>query len=151
MELWIQLREHTEFIWEYTGILWGMGIASVIMFLGGVIAVPLILARLPRDYFLQFEDRPYLSRLPQGKQIVLLLVKNTVGTICLIAGLIMLILPGQGLLTIIVGLTLMNFPGKHRLLRRILCNPMVQQFLNWIRHRLGKPSFLYPEPEQGRG
>ncbi len=145
MELWMQLKEIQDLLWEHTSILWGMGIASTVMFLLGVIAMPWILIRLPQDFFLSFQQpRPYISRLSRGKQVFLLVFKNAAGSFCLIVGLIMLILPGQGLLTIILGLTLMNFPGKHRLMRRMLSSYYVQKTLNWLRHRMGKKPFLFP-------
>ena len=47
------------------------------------------------------------------------IVRNVVGAIVVLAGLIMLITPGQGILTIIAGLAIMDFPGRKRLLAAI--------------------------------
>ena len=43
---------------------------------------------------------------------LLLIAKNLLGFVLIVAGIAMLVLPGQGLLTIVVGVVLMNFPGR---------------------------------------
>lgn len=44
-------------------------------------------------------------------------LRNVLGAILLVAGIAMLVLPGQGVPTILISLGLMNFPGKYRLER----------------------------------
>jgi|TARA_B110000483_G_C18031019_1_gene478733 hypothetical protein len=47
-----------------------------------------------------------------------------------LVGLLLLFLPGQGLLTILIGLMLMNYPGKSRLEQKIVRMPGVLASLN---------------------
>jgi hypothetical protein len=73
-----------------------------------------------------------------------LIVKNLLGIVFIVAGLIMLLLPGQGVLTILIGLTLMNFPGKHALERWIVRQPAVLRAINWIRAKAHQPALEFP-------
>lgn len=135
---WDWLQAHSE-------ILWAAGIASAVMMLCGIAVVPWILVRLPRDYFLPARrQRVVPERLPLAVGIPLLVVKNLLGALLILAGLAMLVLPGQGLLTIIIGLALTNFPGKFKLQRRLVAHPSVLNSLNWLRRRFGKPTLLAP-------
>ena len=70
-----------------------------------------------------------------------LVLRNAVGWVFVVAGIAMLVLPGQGLLSILAGLVLIDFPGKHRLERRLLGSPGVRRAMNWLRRRAGKPPF----------
>ncbi|MEZ4272195.1 MAG: PGPGW domain-containing protein [Myxococcota bacterium] len=56
-------------------------------------------------------------------------------------GILMLLLPGQGILTALVGLSLMTFPGKNRALQWVLKQSVVLRAANAIRRRAGKPPF----------
>ena len=47
-------------------------------------------------------------------------LRNAVGLVLVTAGLAMLVLPGQGIITLLVGIILMDFPGKHRLVELCL-------------------------------
>ena len=53
------------------------------------------------------------------RQWAVFIARNVVGAIVVLAGLIMLVTPGQGILTIIAGLAIMDFPGRDRLLGAI--------------------------------
>jgi hypothetical protein len=67
----------------------------------------------------------------------LLILKNLLGIVLLLAGIAMLVLPGQGLITMFVSLTLLNFPGKYRLERWVISQGVVFRSINWIRQRRG--------------
>jgi len=56
-----------------------------------------------------------------------------------IAGIIMLIGPGQGILTILIGLILMDIPGKRPLEARIIKKPTILAVVNSLRGRYDKP------------
>ena len=136
---WDWLQAHSE-------ILWATGIASAVMMLCGIAIVPWILLRLPRDYFLPpRRHRITPERLSLATGIPLLVGKNMLGIVLILAGLAMLVLPGQGLLTIILGLALTNFPGKFKLQRRLVGHPSVLNSLNWLRRRFGRTPFIAPE------
>jgi hypothetical protein len=142
---WDWLQTHSE-------ILWATGIASAGMMLCGIAVVPWILIRLPRDYFLPpRRHRITPQRLPLSLGLPLLVGKNLLGSGLILAGLAMLLLPGQGLLTIILGLALTNFPGKFALQRRLVGHPSVLRSLNWLRGRFGRAPFLPPDAGLEKG
>jgi len=133
------------FEWFYNNetLLWWLLVASFITFITTLIAVPVILARLPEDYF-SLPDRhrmPWSDRHPVLR-IPLLLVKNMLGIIFVLAGLLMLALPGQGFLTIIIGLALMDFPGKYHAERWIVSRHSVLRLINWIRRKAAKSPLI---------
>jgi len=76
--------------------------------------------------------------------LVLGLLKNLLGALLVVMGLVMLVTPGQGLLTLLAGLLLMNFPGKYRMERWLVLRPGVMRALNWLRQRQGHAPFDRP-------
>ncbi len=122
------------------GTLLVMTAVSILMFVGTLLLVPLIVVRLPADYFLHADTRVWMEGHHPMLRGVGLAVKNGIGLVFLVAGLAMLVLPGQGLLTMVIGVSLLDFPGKHHLERRLLTNPMVFRAMNAIRHKFGKPA-----------
>ncbi len=76
--------------------------------------------------------------------ILLRILRYATGSVLLIAGILMLFLPGQGILTMILGMSLLDFPGKQTLMDRLLGYHSLQKALNWVRHRGNKPDFSFP-------
>jgi hypothetical protein len=77
-------------------------------------------------------------------RIGFLVIKNLLGVILLLAGIAMLVLPGQGIITIIVGISLLNFPGKRKLELRIFRQRRVLRAVNWIREKANRPPLIMP-------
>jgi hypothetical protein len=77
-------------------------------------------------------------------RIVFYILKNAFGTIFVLAGIAMLVLPGQGIISILIGLSLLSLPGKHRLVRRLVLIPSVLNSINRLRRRAGKPLLRTP-------
>lgn len=121
---------------------------SIVTFLGSLVAVPWLVARLPADYFLHTKRHkvPWTDHHPVVR-VTLLIVKNAVGYVFILAGLAMLVLPGQGLLTIVIGIVLLDFPGKYRLERWLIRRRYVLRPINWLRLRAGRrPLEVIDEP-----
>ncbi|PKM21770.1 MAG: hypothetical protein CVV10_07655, partial [Gammaproteobacteria bacterium HGW-Gammaproteobacteria-14] len=76
-------------------------LSGLIMGIASTIAIPWLILRMPADYFVT-RKRPKLDRSLLGWLI--LIGRNVVAVILLVAGLIMLLLPGQGLLTILIAI-----------------------------------------------
>ncbi len=113
---------------------------SLVTFLLSLIVIPWIVVRLPADYFTD-ETRPKLP-FKDAHPIIGLsinLLKNIMGVILIIAGILMLVLPGQGILTILIGLGLVNFPGKYKLERYLVTKTGVLKGMNWLRKKANKP------------
>lgn len=125
-----------------------LGLASLALFVLSLVVFPLVVASLPGDYFVRDKRNPahQQRRLPVV-WVLLTVVKNVVGFLLILAGIAMLVLPGQGILTILVGVALANFPGKFRLERRLVRQPSVGGALNRIRRLAGRPALEMPPEE----
>ena len=118
---------------------------SVVMFVGSLIAIPWILLRLPAHYFDERHPRTWLEKHHPVFRALAIGLKNLLGAIFVLAGIAMLVLPGQGLLTILIGLSFVDFPGKRSLERRIISAPMILHTINRLRERFGRsPLVVYP-------
>lgn len=129
--------------WEQL-LLWGTGL-SVVAVIATLIGVPWVVTRLPGDYFVR--ERREAWHASSGEPLfalVLGVLKNLLGFVLLVLGVIMLVTPGQGLLTLLAGLLLVNFPGKYRLERWLVRRPGVMRALNWLRGRRQQPPFDVP-------
>ena len=130
----------TEWLEAHETILWGLGALSMMTFVGSLIVIPLLIVRIPTDYFIRDQSHPFDLR-TRFSVLRLLgrVLKNVLGFICILMGLAMLVLPGQGVLTILLGIMLMNFPGKRALERRLVQQPNVLKVINWVRARAKRP------------
>lgn len=126
-------------------LLFWIGVISALTGLLSLVAVPWLVARLPEDYFCHRRREPLrqaaVHPLPA---LILAALKNLIGLLLVLLGLVMFVTPGQGLLTLLVGLMLLNFPGKYRLERWIVTRPKVLPALNWIRRKMGKRPLVDP-------
>jgi len=124
---------------------WWIAIGSIIAFVASIAAIPHIVARIPVDYF-QYEHRHKLDGQLRHPLVQLFIVsaKNLLGAVLVLAGLIMLFTPGQGLLSILFGLMIMNYPGKYRLECWIISRPLIFSAVNRMRRKQGKVDLLPP-------
>lgn len=125
-------------------LLWATGL-SVVAMIGALIGVPWVVTRLPHDYFSRPERAVW--RESSGEPVfamILGMLKNLLGLLLVLLGIVMLVTPGQGLLTLLAGLLLMNFPGKYQLERWLVLRPGVLRGLNWLRGRRQQPPFDAP-------
>lgn len=119
---------------QHDTLLWWLGLASVVMFIGSLLIIPWLVARLPADYFVRHKRPPSpIARQQPAMRILVLIIRNLLGIILFIAGIAMLILPGQGIFTLLVALMLMTFPGKYRLERWAVKRRGVMKSINWLR------------------
>jgi hypothetical protein len=131
---------------DWQRIIWWTTSLSLLAVVATVIGVPWVISRLPADYFNR-EKRTAWRRTGREPLFALALgiVKNVFGAVLVVLGTIMLVTPGQGLLTLFIGLLLMNFPGKYRLERWLVSRQGVLKALNWMRARHRQPPFEAPE------
>ena len=123
---------------------WLVGV-SVVSVLIGVILAPVMILRLPADYF-RPKQRIYLADESQHPVLraLILTAKNALGALLVTAGVAMLFLPGQGFLTLFAGLIVLDYPGKFRFERWLVRRPHVLTALNWLRARHGRAPLLAP-------
>ncbi len=130
---------------EYQGLLEWLAGLSLLMFVVTLVVFPLVIIYLPEDYFIRDRRDPARqTRRHPAVWLVLTILKNILGVALVAAGLAMLVLPGQGLLTMLIGVTLVNFPGKYALERRIVSRPSVANTLNRIREAAGRARLELP-------
>lgn len=117
---------------------------SLAAFVLSIILLPIVIIRLPADFFIRAHpERKAFSPL----RLSLKILKNLLGLSLLIIGILMLFIPGQGILTMLFGISLMDFPGKRRLEFKIASRPRVARSLNWLRKQADKPTFTLTKPQ----
>lgn len=114
-------------------------VVSVAMFVGTILAIPWLVSRMSEDHFV----KP-----PPQHSLPVKIGRNIAGGFLIAAGVAMLVLPGQGILTILIGLSVLDVPMKYRVLRSLLRRRRVRAALQAIRRRAGKPPLLFPEPAE---
>lgn len=112
-----------------------LGIFSAVTFVLSLLLLPWLVGRIPTGYFARTADDHNWRMLLQTRT----LLRNVLGFPILLAGIAMLILPGQGIITILMGLGIMQFPGKFSLEKWLVTRPGVLSTLNWIRKKSGHP------------
>lgn len=121
-----------------------LGVVSLFTFIGSLIAVPWMINRMPVDFFVRHWQQLAVKRQTHpALTIVIFIGRNTLGMLLVAAGIAMLFLPGQGLLTILIGFCTMDFPGKQRMLQYLISKNSIQKGLNWIRQKGRKQPFSF--------
>ena len=120
-----------------------LGILSVVTFVGSLVALPLLVARLPADYFVRTQQvtLPWRTARPVRNSILCVL-RNLLGFLLVLGGLAMLFLPGQGVLTIAVGLLMMDLPKKRAFQGWVISWKPVQGGINWLRRKAHQPDLI---------
>lgn len=133
MNGFIDLESHRQLL------VW-VGVGSLGVFIISLLCLPWLVAKIPEDYFVPKKRKPtnWKSQRPVVR-LLTLIGKNLLGISLILAGLLMLFLPGQGILTLVTGLLLTDYPGKFRLERRIVSTPAILNGLNWLRAKTKKP------------
>jgi len=140
-----------DWLYRHEYVLWASFAIGFLTLLGAIFVLPLLLARMPADHFLQPVPPPgsWRRRHPLVR-LALLVVKNFAGVLLVAAGVAMLFLPGQGALTIFAGIACLDFPGKRRLELFLIRLPRVLRAVNWLRGRAGRPPLQVPPRERTR-
>lgn len=114
----------------------GISTSIALLVVSAWIAIKFILT-LPTDYLTNDKYKTLVK--PQTtKEWTNVIIKNILGVILVISGVVMLITPGQGVLTILIGIMLLDFPGRYNLELKILKNPTTLKQINQIRRRYNK-------------
>ena len=113
-------------------VLWGVGGFSVVAVVASILLVPRYLATLPQD-FLKKKSHDAGGSMPWR------IFRNVLGVLLVALGVAMLLLPGQGLITLMVGVLLVDFPGKHKLVCKVLRRPKILSGVNKLRAKHQKP------------
>lgn len=129
-----------DWITQNESLLFWLGVGSVASLVLIALLLPVMIVRLPADYFV----RPH--HVGHGRRSWLdwlwHIGKNVLGGIFVLAGIAMLVLPGQGVLTILIGTLLMDFPRKKRFERWLVTRPGVLKVVNRMRQKRGHEPLL---------
>ncbi|NOY74455.1 MAG: hypothetical protein GXP32_01520 [Kiritimatiellaeota bacterium] len=122
-----------------------LAVFSVLTMVGSLFLAFKIATAIPPDYF-KYPNAPTPDSegAPKSAGIVCKVSRNCAGVVLVAAGIAMLVLPGQGLLTIFSGLMIMDFPAKYRLERRLASISSLLKALNAIRRKVGRPPLNPP-------
>jgi hypothetical protein len=128
-----------------SALAWAFSV-SLLLFVGSCFLIPFLIAHMRQDYFVtpDPDEHTWFGR-HQIARATARVLKNTLGGALLLAGIAMMVLPGQGVITVIVALSLLEFPGKRALERRLIHQPQVSRAINWIRARSGRPPLIIPD------
>ncbi len=128
----------TEFVSNYkTYILW-LATISLFVFIFSLVSIKWLVALIPTDYFV----KKNISKSKKSYSLLWLMsiiVKNIIGYTLILGGILMLVLPGQGLFTILMGLILSNYPGKYTIEKKFISIPSILKTVNWLRKKSNKP------------
>nr|ALS89354.1 high-affinity nickel-transport protein [uncultured bacterium] len=138
----------TSLTWEniWASLTWQKVLFSAAIFVISVVLSVLIVAvvvvKIPANYFSPHYQQDFLPDASWFTRWGAVIVKNIVGLVLIAAGIVMLIGPGQGVLTILIGLMMMDIPGKRPLEARIIQRPGVLSAVNSLRARYNKPPLI---------
>ncbi len=137
----------TEWLTEFwTSLTWGKIALSAVVFVGSfflsILMVAVVIVKLPANYFSTHYQQDFMPDASWLTRWGATIAKNLFGVILILAGIAMLVGPGQGVLTILIGLIMLDIPGKRPIEARIIGRPAVLAAANKLRTRYGKPPLL---------
>jgi hypothetical protein len=132
------LNSLLEIFEAYRSLIIWFGSISLFIFLFSLLTIKWLVALIPEDYFINKRVTKIRSINPLLWYVVLI-IKNIIGYSLILGGVMMLVLPGQGIFTIIIGLMLSNYPGKYSIERRFIAIPSILKSINWLRRKSNKP------------
>ena len=117
-------------------ILSWLAISSLFIFFFSILAINFVIKMIPVDYF--DSSKRELSPFKTSNPIIwfiLFIAKNVMGYLLILGGILMLVLPGQGLLTIFLGLIFSDYPGKYKLEKKFITIKPIYRYINWVRKK----------------
>lgn len=147
-EIFDWFKEHVASYMSGRGLLWGV-LIFVVTFTVSIAITIVVLVKLPATYFKAEHGRKFWVERHPVLRWGGLVGKNLLGAFLVLLGIVMLIGPGQGLLTILLGVMLLDFPGKRGLELKLVSRPKVLEAINRIRRKFDKPPLLLDSEPTG--
>ena len=127
--------EHIFKLFEnYKSLIFLLSVISLLIFIFSLLSIKWLVSLIPSDYFIEKKPSKFKSKYPLI-WLISMIVKNLIGYILIVGGILMLVLPGQGLFTIFIGLIMSNYPGKYFIERKFIAIPSVLRTINWLRKK----------------
>lgn len=144
MDLFSGIWEWITRFWE--SLTWGriaLGLSfTVITIIASYGLIVIGMIKIPADYF----SSTYVKKIKHDEHFTLrwsaFIVKNIIGFLLIIAGIIMIFTPGPGVPTILLGLMMMDIPGKRPLEAKLIQRPMVLSAVNELRAKYNKAPLI---------
>ena len=107
-------------------------------------AIGVVMVKIPAHYFSSHYEQDFLPGSPWLVRWSAVILKNILGVILIIIGIILSLpgVPGQGILTILLGLIMLDIPGKRPIEAKIIQRPTVLAAVNKLRARYNKPQLI---------
>jgi hypothetical protein len=139
----VSLEQVWNFTAEHAALLVTGSLLSLVI---SAILGPALILQLPAGYF-TYRHRHAVAkqRSHPALHLVLTTTKNLIGAIFVVAGIALLVLPGQGIITLLAGAVIMNYPGKFEFERWLVSRPRVLPALNWLRTKYGREPLQPPD------
>lgn len=120
----------------------------LIALVASFVAILSIVYFLSHEHFLTSNRQTLVWKDELRSRPVLLvchLIKNLLGLSLLLVGVVLLFMPGQGLITILLSVLLIDFPNKHFLVGRIIAKPNIRSGLNKMRLFMRRRPFEFDD------
>lgn len=135
----------SRFIAGHSALLKGLAFGSLGFFLLTPILAPALIVLMPADALIRKPGHIRDNPLPlKAVRFLWHLLKDLLGLSLILLGILLLFMPGQGLLTIFAGLLLTDLPGKRRLLARIMGAGKIRPVVNRLRLRYHREALIWP-------
>ena len=144
MESFTSIWDWIIHIWEslsWGKLVWGLAF-TVVTIIASYALIIIGMIQIPANYF----SSTYVKEINKDKHFshrwAAFIIKNTVGFLLVIAGIIMIFTPGPGVPTILLGLIMMDIPGKRPLEAKLIQRPMVLSAVNDLRAKYKRPPLI---------
>ena len=137
----ILLEQIIDLVYEYKSFIFWLGLLSFLIFIFSLVSIKWLVALIPSDYFVYKKDSKFKSKYP-FTWLISMIIKNIIGYLLIIGGILMLLLPGQGLFTIFIGLMMSNYPGKYYIEKKFIAIPSILKTINWLRKQSNKEPII---------
>lgn len=139
-EIWQWLLQFRESL-TWGRIVWGLTF-TIVTIIASYALIVIGMIKIPADYFSSSYVRNFDSDRHFSVRWGALIIKNAIGFLLIIAGIIMIFTPGPGVPTILLGLIMMDIPGKRPLEAKLIQRPMVLSAVNGLRAKYNKPPLI---------
>jgi Putative transmembrane protein (PGPGW) len=144
MELFGEIWQWVLQFWEsltWYKIAWGL-LFTVITIIASYGLIVIGMIKIPADYFSSTYVREINKDTHFSLRWAVFIIKNIIGFLLIIAGIVMIFTPGPGVPTILLGLIMMDIPGKRPLEAKLIQRPMVLSAVNDLRAKYNKPPLI---------
>ena len=115
---------------------------SIIVCVGGLLLIGIVVYFLPVDYFTRTDFTPIFRQ-----RAWLRWAANILGSVLILLGFFLLLVPGPGALTLLIGISLIQTRKKHEILARLGTQAGIRNGINSMRLRMGRAPMQFIEGE----